>query len=485
MASKHIFLISFFIFLLGCDSKLSVQKFSQLVVESVSCENFETQMFDSLLMAVDNDSALPKPKDLELQLQKDFVNIENYEKHIAVINEIIINFVKLYTDIYINNPSGFDTQAIYDLKKYLISIETRDQMSLNQQDFIDSYTDQLKTIQKSAQRLKQSCTEEQKIPAQPIEPGTLLNFIKSNFSSEVYGAYKTFATAYQNCEAANLKALGLESKSLEGTKIIGRHFTDAGNLREISSLRDVQKTHPYISERQPLNSCFNTYNNPLIYDFGGKPKSFNTQNSELNFFINDGTGSKNLGTDCSGFIFSSLVSAGLKLHPGVQPKARHVLNYNAARFVDPEIGKVPCFKKLVINMNTELKPGDIVASSGHIFMITKTKSDSLGIAKKTSLSSCESITEQDFDFELMQSSPSLGAIGINKMRASDYLSDSKTMREGLIEFAKKLCKSRLNNQNYKQTSKMSIVRHKKTPECKMQSEIRLTGQSCIYDCKIN
>ncbi len=486
MTLKHVFFMSSLIFFIGCESKLSVQDFSQLVVDSLSCENFEGKMFDSLLMAVDNDQALPTPVDLEAELNEDFKSIENYEKHSLMISQIILKFVKMYSDIYENHPVTFDSNAINKIKLYLMAIETRDQMSLSEIDFIDKYNDQLTTLQNLAQTLKQDCSDELKTVFQPTKADTLLDFIKSKHPKEVYGAYKTFATAYQNCEAANLKALDLKTAELKGVKVVGKHSSGVGNIREISSLRDVQKTHPYLNERPPPDTCFNTFQKPLIYDFGGKPKTINTQSSELNFFVNDGTGSKDLGTDCSGFIFSALVSAGLKLNSSVMPKARHVLSYNAARFVDPVKGKVTCFEKLPINPSVTIQPGDIVASSGHIFMITKTSLDPLGTKLKTTMDDCDNIDVEDFDFELMQSSPSLGAIGINKMKASEYLMDSEKMKIGMTDFATNICRSKFSNQASKQTStKMSIVRHKKSAECMMNSEIKLTGQSCIYDCEIN
>lgn len=486
MAFKKIIFPFLFFGLSACDSKLSVKEFSQLVVSSLSCENFETKMFDSLLLALDNDHELPNPQDLEEQLQEDFSKIQDYETHRQIINDIISKFVQMYSDIYLNHQNEFNQQTIDDIKKYLMAIETRDQTNLTQTDFIKRYKTQLDALQTSSKQLKQTCVEDVAMPLPVMKEGSLLSYIKSNYTTEVYGAYKTFATAYQNCEALKTDALTLKTKSMQGVKVTGKHSSGGGNIREIASLRDVQATHPYLSERQPSNSCYNTFQNPLIYDYGGKPKSINTQDSDLNFFENDGTGSKALGTDCSGFIFTSLVSSGLKLNPEVTPKARQVLSYNAARYVNPTSGGVTCFEKLPIHKANPIKPGDIVASTGHIFMITKTSSDPFGLDSIKSSTDCSKIDESYFDFELMQSSPSLGAIGINRMKASDYLADSATMRKVTIEFAKKQCQSKFNNQTYTQTStQMSIVRHKKTPECLTGSEIQLTRQSCVLDCSLN
>lgn len=477
-------------FLSGCDSKLSVKELSQLVVTSLSCENFETKMFDGLLLALDNDGELPKPEELHLQLTEDFKSIENSEDHKSEITEIIFQFLKIYSDIYKNHPESFSKDSVLEIKKYLMAIETRDQMSMKDINFISKYKSQLNLLQKSAQKLKQDCTSisdtgpEVQNPPPVTSSGTFLDSIKNKYNLEVYGAYKTFATAYQNCDAAERAPLDKNTKSLKGISVVGTHESGTGKIRVISSLRDVQKTHPYLNERQPSSSCFNTFKNPLIYDYGGKPESQNTQSSELNFFKNDGTGSKALGTDCSGFIFSSLASAGFKFAPDVKVKARHVLAYKAARYVNPKSSGLTCFEKVPISKTSNLRPGDIVASTGHIFMITKTATDPLGIDNKTKMKDCDNIDESQFDFEIMQSSPSLGAIGINKMKASDYLAESTTMKKAMVHFAKKLCQVKFTNASSIQTStRVSIVRHKQTDECKAQSEIQLSNQKCIQACR--
>lgn len=470
--------------LTACQDTFYATELSQLASNEMSCENFESKMFDNLHLSLDHNQKLPSVKDVTTQLRSDFKSLPNYNEHSETINNIIIKFDKFYSDLTEVFPEKLNATNVEDIKKILSQIETRDTLNKTKKDIQNQFRVQLEELQTLAKVLKQDCTEDDPVQPEPEpEVGTLFEQLEKNLSLELYGAYKTFATAYQNCEALNVKAINSSAQSAQGIAVTGRHPSGGGNKREISNLRSLQNTHPYLSQRSPASSCFSTYNSPLIYDYGGKPYSTSDSNSELNFFKNHGSGTGVLGTDCSGFIFTAMASAGLKLHPEVNLKARDVLNYGASRFKDPKNGGTSCFKKIAVAKNEVLSSGDVVASSGHIFIVSKAGADPFGINKVTSATECNKITSNDFDFEVMQSSPTNGAIGINRMVASYYLPTSSTMKAGLEKYARKACDAKFKTITEPNITEVSVVRHTKSEDCVVAKKMVLTGQDCVSQCR--
>lgn len=479
---------TFLFTLAACQSDFRAHELSQIAANQMSCESFESQMFDILHLSLEENQKLPELNTVMRQLKKDFETLDNYEEHKDDIQKIIVKFEEFYRALVVEFPKELGAQSIEDIRKLLSHIETRDQMTKTTKSIQDTFRTHLDELQTLSKNLKQTCSKEDDTSTTPVEPepvsGSLFEQLQKKFpQQELYGTFKTVATAYQNCEAINLKPISSSKESLEGIKVTGRHSSGGGNVRVISSLSSVQRTHPYLSQRQPDSSCFSTYNNPLIYDYGGKPYSSAAANSELNFFKNHGTGSAALGSDCSGFIFTALATAGLKLNPKVNLKARDVLSYNAARFKNPSSGGTTCFRKINVAKTEDLAAGDIVASSGHIFIVTKVGVDPLGIQKAKSASECSKITSSQFDFELAQSSPTNNAIGINVMTGRYYLPTSSTMKKGMEKYAKSLCESRFKSISEPNITEVSVVRHKKTSDCMSSFKVALTGEKCVESCR--
>ena len=131
---------------------------------------------------------------------------------------------------------------------------------------------------------------------------------RSKVSPVVYGSRKVFATLYQSCESLELAPMDKNSASLRGVEVIGEHASGIGKLRRIASLGDVVNSHYYIKDSSKAQaSCEDNRTNPIIYDFGGKPHVSSSSSSSINFFKDAGTGSAELGIDCSGFIISALL----------------------------------------------------------------------------------------------------------------------------------------------------------------------------------
>lgn len=324
-------------------------------------------------------------------------------------------------------------------------------------------------------------------PAPPEPPKEFSDFfeeLKSKTSNlSQFGALKSFAIAYQTCESISLNALTEADEDLEGVSIVGRHSSGRGNKREITNMSQVLRTHPYIKNfRKPASDCVDSTEKPMIYDFGGKPYATSDSDSSLNFFKDAGSGSKELGVDCSGYVYTALMTAGLKLAPNKPLRARSVSSIPARAYMDPG-SAMSCIQKVKAGTGMQLQGGDIFASTGHIFMVAHVGEDPLGVEKALRNNSCSSITYKDFNFTLMQSSPSKGAVGMNHMNASDYLKGSTSMRKGFEKFARLDCSNKKAGKLATPSiSDAVLTRHKMTPECVTEKNLKLDSESCVKRC---
>jgi hypothetical protein len=143
----------------------------------------------------------------------------------------------------------------------------------------------------------------------------------------------------------------------------------------------------------------------------------------------------------------------------------------------------PCFDYIPVSGTKTIEPGDIAAFTGHTLMVGKIGTDPLGVKSVSNLAECESLTNEDFDFEVWQSSPDHSGIGINRYKANEWLRfGSPTMKSGFINYAKQACRARFSGTTVKpRLTNFSIIRHKGTPECR-SNRIKLAAESCIKDC---
>ena len=179
------------------------------------------------------------------------------------------------------------------------------------------------------------------------------------------------------------------------------------------------------------------------------------------------------------------MSAGLKLSPEKPLRARSVTRIPARHYMNPG-NTMSCIEKVKAGTDMKLQGGDIFASKGHIFMIVHTGDDPLGVEKALKKDSCSSITYRDFDFSIMQSSPSKGAIGMNHMEVVDYLAESTTMRKGFEKFARLDCKNKQEKKlRTPSIDEAVLTRHKMTPECVAAKSLKLDHESCLDRCSYN
>ena len=108
--------------------------------------------------------------------------------------------------------------------------------------------------------------------------------------------------------------------------------------------------------------------------------------------------------------------------------------------------------------------------------------DPFGIKNIVSKKDCENLSHRNFNFSVLQSSPSKESIGINRYAARDYLSESATMKAKFLLYAKTACYAYVDQKNYAFNDlSTGIIRHKGTSECKA-SRVELVNEACISQC---
>lgn len=321
-------------------------------------------------------------------------------------------------------------------------------------------------------------------PSEP-EANALIEHWKETRHPVVYGALKTLANSYQSCEVGKAPALSSRTPDIKGIVITGRHPDGVGNKRLIGDLTALIRSHPYLAEyRRPAASCHDILQTPLIYDYGGKPYATNHTDSSLDFFRDAGSGTSVLGADCSGYVYAAFATAGLKLKKTGRLKAINVLGVPARMYMNPQKNGLTCFNHVVFSRTRSLRPGDILASSGHVLVINDVGADPFGIQRITREADCkaENIDIARFDFTVLHSSPVKGGIGINHMQGSHYLAEGGSMANAMIQHAVSACLAKVRNTTItSRSSPASLVHHLGTAECR-DRPIPLTREECLTSC---
>lgn len=292
---------------------------------------------------------------------------------------------------------------------------------------------------------------------------------------------RVLSIMYQSCQKGLLAPLDENAEDVLGIKIIGVHLDGVGNRRIVDDLVQVQRTHPYI-ERQFSNSCYRVDQTPLIYDYGGKPFTTNSNSSTIDFFKNAGSGTSALGVDCSGLVFSFIASSGWRFHPQRVLKANLVHGTPARFFLEPAKNGMPCFEAISVGEAKTLQVGDLIVTQGHIAWIDSVGEDPFGLRFAGNRSQCDLLTEQNFDFTIAQSSPVLGGIGSHRSDIRPYLKTNPLWKERLIETARQSCHAYWDQTRLQLSlPQFQIVRHKKTKEC-LTRPLSFERSACVSSC---
>jgi len=291
-----------------------------------------------------------------------------------------------------------------------------------------------------------------------------------------------FATSYQSCSVLDLPALRVSDDPIRGVVIKGLHPDNIGSKRFVENLTELQKSHPYIRNQTYPEACFSVKKNPLIYDYGGRPFANDDDHAALNFFKNSGSGTTVLGYDCSAFVYSVLLKAGLKMNSKTPFRARDVEAANSRHFISPAQNGFNCLDRITLQPQQNLFVGDIAAIAGHVLMIYRVGQDPFGIASKITEKECSEISVSKFDFDIVQSSALKNGIGLNIISGADYMLENEDMKKGFTAYAQQACLAKIKGTSQKPVVKnFSIVRHKQTSECKT-TPVPLEKSECVKSC---
>ncbi len=331
---------------------------------------------------------------------------------------------------------------------------------------------------------KAPATESPSMTVSSPAVGTLFSAWKSSHPRAVYGALKTMATAYQSCNITGAPIVDKTTPDIQGIRDLGLGSDGVGHRRLVTSASDVVRTNPYLENyRKPASSCFDVTKTPLIYDYGGRPV---TSSGSFDLFHNSGSGTAALGTDCSGFVYMAFATSGLRIKKGTPLSASRIEGVTSTLFTNPQKNGLTCFDYIKFGAKNTLRPGDVVAKAGHVFMVKSVGPDPFGIASINSVDDCkiENMDVGRFDFTIIQDSSVKNGIGMHMHKAADYLKipDSLLMAQGLLGHAVNACKAKFGVTSVATNDHVSIVRHSESSDCAQGNEIQMAHQSCVASC---
>lgn len=493
----------------GCSNTFSplTQSIADKVDETFGCQNFEDNLWTGFTAYIEEHGEPPQSADIKstfeqtLKKSKRLSQIsEKSQTRVTSLTSDLADVIRLRNDSMTGQkrmaPLSPDEVREFWLER-VAQLEIGDRTTQEKSDDVDRVRGILAEMSALAnadeQVLRASCVTPPPPPPvpepEPTSPPTtatnLFEHWKNTESAPVYGGLKTIAVAYQSCEAAIHEPLGPQTSDIQGIVVTGRHSSGTGNVREIRDLKRMIATHPYLSQyRRPLPQCHDILKAPPIYDYGGKPYTSTANEKLLDLFRNAGSGSKELGIDCSAFVYSSYAVSGLKLKKETSLKASLIRGVSSSMMADPQKNGLTCLEHAKFKRGETLKPGDIISIRGHVIMVEDVGPDPFGISKIDSAADCKlsNISVNNFQFTLFQSSPSKGSIGINRMQARHYLTDTGTMGAGLREHAVNACKAQFSRGTVASaSSKTSIVRHNGSAQCR-DTALSLAKEDCLSSC---
>ncbi|HVK62791.1 MAG TPA: hypothetical protein VM432_14635 [Bdellovibrionales bacterium] len=456
---------------------------------TVGCEPFSDEFFDGLYRFVSNGKSLPSANDFESALERSM----NHERlnQLQPADRVRLRELmgELYEIVLIGAPpiarASGDTEM-----QVIAALELGDRTEPERTALTDRFKAKLREIEAFTSELEKSgelhCPRV--VEATPKnEPAplreTLFEQWKTARHPAVYGGLKAIATSYQSCSAATLPAIKTATPDVLGITEVGMHTDGIGSKREITDLAALIRTHPYLKNyKKPRggSNCFDIKKKPLIYDYGGRPW---TDAASYDFFKDEGSGTAELGFDCSAYVYVAFATAGLKLKPSGRLKASDVQGARSAQFMDPgRTSDLTCLAHASFSKTASLKPGDVVAKRGHVFIIDTVGSDPFGIRDIESSSGCklENMSLDRFDFTILQSSNDKKGIGIHRAEASSFLKTTD-MGQGMLVHAVNACKARFGLTTRSRVSSVAITRHKGTSACR-DTAIAMERESCVASC---
>ncbi len=464
-------------------------------VQHIGCKVSQSEMWNALHQVAEKDGAYPVADEV-----REALRLAGAEKNLegpafeAYIDAFAANYAVTIEGI----REKFAPNDVASWKKALAEMEVGVRVTDVHAELQSKVELGLSELASAERALNAACEDpdDGREPAGELDPpptgdnkefGTVWEQLKAEENPEVYGARKALATLYQSCGVLSLPAMNASTPSVDGITILAEPHPAGGRKRVYGSISDIVNTHYYIKNQTAAKpTCYNVRATPPIYDFGGKPYTTSSKPNVLDFFRDGGTGTSVIGYDCSAYVFSALALAGLKMDPDpAKPlKADLVHGIGSRAFKEPQANGLRCLAKISVTATTSILPGDIAAINGHVVMFDHVGGDPFGLDKITRIEDCTSakLPYSQFDFVIAQSSPSKDGIGVNRFQARNYLSESSTYRDGLTRYAVAACKAKFGTLTAVDTTNLSIVRHKKTPEC-MATALVANREDCVDSCQ--
>lgn len=471
------------VLLAGCGSQnLITEQIAEDSSKFGACENFNEKVRATLTEALVDGQNLPDAATLEEGLRRKFsaggAITDEQERY---LQQVVAVFRTLTEET--QATLGLKTPA--ELLEALVALEIGDRTTPERAKLVAKLDQQFKTVHQAAGQTPGVECQESPPPAEPEPAEPVVHAPKApGLDPVLVGALRVMTTSYQNCATLELPPVSASTPNVKGITVTGNHSSGRGLKREVSSLSSLNQTHYYVKEGiERPSSCFDVTKKPLIYDFGGKPYASTADNAPLDFHKNAGSGTSVLGYDCSGYVFSSLAASGLRLAPGKKLKASLVYGVNARMMMNPSSNGLGCLANYQPSKTNGIKSGDILASTGHVVILEVSSPDPLGLNRAKSASDCTTskLTHRGFNFEVLQSAPVKNGMGLDRMRAADYLEESSSMRTAMVKYAVSLCKAKFGQSVGSLPSEARIVRHKQTSECK-DRQVELARESCVSAC---
>ena len=474
----------------------ALQTVAAQAIQSFSCKDAdrETQLWDGLKSYLIEQKALPSAMEMTAALQLQVQSLAQTSgalnaQDIAIITQSWQALVQTLLD---EASRGEKVETPQQLLMLLSAIDVGDRTTPFRSYLQDKVTTEFAQLKQVMAKYDLPCTAEKEKFAAKVETtasdadyeSLKQQALNAGVPLSSFGDRWVFATTYQSCQSEQLPAMTTQTPIAEGIKIVGTAPDGVGKRRIISSLPELQKTDYYIKQEiRKADGCYDVSQKPLIYNYGGKPYATTAADSTLDLFTPNGNGQPGvLGIDCSGYVFSSMAAAGLRLKVGRALKASDALAWGSTAYLEPQKNGLTCLDKITVTPTDSLHAGDIVAVNGHVLLIDKAGTDPLGVEKAGKQSDCAKLSSDDFDFVIAQSSNSKNGIGINYFEAKDFLPTDSEMKTGLQKYAYYACLARFQGKSSTPSlGTLSVVRHKGTAEC-LAPRVKLAHESCIQSC---
>ena len=462
----------------------------EIMLKKAGCQDFRSYVWNYIYKIVSNENGKPPP--YHTVKEKITERIQTLMKDHNASEEVIQQFAKQFVEIYALVTEFMEQYQVAEATETLVQLEL-DVEEQNHADFTEKLKHIFTELDKSAKALNQNCQEETQSYAESDRNSVDSNStewdiewfytMRKHLHPLVYGARKVMSTAYQSCSVLDLFLMP-EGHNTRGIRRTSRHPSGNGWIRDISSISALKQSHYYISQTDIPNSqqCLDIHNYPLIYDYGGKPS---TTLHSINLFKNSGSGSNFLGVDCSGFVASAMASSGLRLKPGVFIRPIHVRGINSWMFKNAHRNNLSCLQQQDISAHNPIRPGDIVASNTHIFIVDAVGNDPLGLHSIRNSSECHSgrIKLSNFNFSIIQSSAHNNGVGINRMHVAPAIDGLDTIETGLKRVVSRACYKIFGENFHRDITEIAILRHASNEPACRDREIYLEKQECLTACK--